>query len=173
VSRRALLGAALGVGVALAAIQTAAAEERMELDPSSGPCRALITVRGFGFPPGERGAVFARESHDDEAQIGGVHSVPLDGTFEFEAPAVTLGPDCPPGDEMPVFVRYGDHERLVTSPATATYTAAGPTPPASGAARLGARSAPSSPAAALGGALACVLLLGGRRSTARRQPVVG
>lgn len=168
-SWRALLGAALGVGVALAAIQTAAAEERIELDPSSGPCRALITVRGFGFPPGERVAVFARESHDDAAQIGGVHRVPLDGTFEFEAPTVTLGPDCRLGDEMPVFVKYGNNERLVVSPATATYTAVGPTPPASGAAGLGGRSAPSASAAALGSALALMLVLVGRRSTRVRR----
>jgi hypothetical protein len=64
---------ALGLGLALATVQTAAADQRIELDPSSVPCRALITVRGSGFPPGESVTVFARESSDDAAELGRVH----------------------------------------------------------------------------------------------------
>jgi hypothetical protein len=98
---------------------------------------------------------------------GGCIVAAPDGSFEFEAPAVTLRPDCQPGDEMPVFARIGDNERIVVSLATATYTAVGPSPPASGSDGLVASSARVSVVASLPTAIMLAFLVVGRCSAGR------
>jgi len=98
------------------------------LDPASGPCPTMVTVRGSGFAPGVQVNFLLTRDRDGAVTAGnslsGGPPAEADGTISRPIPLYGCGPDEPPGSTFTITMsEYRPDSTPIFGPrASATFT---------------------------------------------------